>query len=112
MAWRLKDGEDGSHHIPDQTRGATVPRQNNNYLVVFSVCRKVETDRRLFRTFYIVSESWLKSAPESMKVHSFDYGAWFRHVITRVRQAGSVGFFNVVHGELELPVFKQTHSIL
>ena len=51
-----------------------------------------------------MSESWLKSAPESMKVHSFDYGAWFRHVITRVRQAGSVGFFNVVHGELELTV--------
>ena len=53
-----------------------------------------------------MSESWLKSAPESMKVHSFGYGAWFRHVITRVRQAGSVGFFNVVHGELELTVFK------
>ena len=53
-----------------------------------------------------MSESWLKSAPESMKVHSFDYGAWFRHVITRVRQADSVGFFNVVHGELELTVFK------
>ena len=53
-----------------------------------------------------MSESWLKSAPESTKVHSFDYGAWFRHVITRVRQADSVGFFNVVHGELELTVFK------
>ena len=53
-----------------------------------------------------MSESWLKSAPESTKVHSFDYGAWFRHVITRVRQAGSVGYFNVVHGELELTVFK------
>ena len=53
-----------------------------------------------------MSESWLKSAPESTKVHSFDYGAWFRHEITRVRQAGSVGFFNVVHGELELTVFK------
>ena len=51
-----------------------------------------------------MSESWLKSAPESTKVHSFDYGAWFRHVITRVRQAGSIGFFNVVHGELELTV--------
>ena len=53
-----------------------------------------------------MSESWLKNAPESMKVHSFDCGAWFRHVITRVRQVGSVGFFNVVHGELELTVFK------
>ena len=59
-----------------------------------------------------MSESWLKTAPESMKVHSFDYGAWFRHVITRVWQESSVGFFNVVHGELELTVFKRREFLL
>ena len=45
-----------------------------------------------------MSKSRFISAPESMKVHSFDPGAWSRHMITRARQEESVGLFKVVHG--------------
>ena len=52
-----------------------------------------------------VSKSRFISAPESMKVHSFDPGAWSRHMITRARQEESVGLFKVVHGDLFGDVF-------
>ena len=52
-----------------------------------------------------MSKSRFISAPESMKVHSFDPGAWSRHMITRARQEESVGLFKVVHGDLFGDVF-------